>query len=135
MNELRERRWLRYHAMAAPFGIFAATALLVVRSGQWEGWESLGLAADMVDLGAVLYAMIAVLAERGVDMVFWALEQKRKREQEREQRQAEFRKRLMAEGHAVGLAEGRAEAWREFEVWLERIKEEKGIDIDELPPR
>lgn len=89
----------------------------------------------MVDLGAVLYAMIAVLAERGVDMVFWALEQKRKREQEREQRQAEFRKKLMAEGHAVGLAEGRAEAWRKFEVWLERIKEEKGIDIDELPPR
>ena len=64
MNEWQERQWLRRHAIAAPFGIFAATALLVVRSGQWEGWESLGLAADMVDLGAVLYAMVAVLIER-----------------------------------------------------------------------
>ena len=37
MDELRETRWLRRHAIVAPFGIFAATVLLVVWSGQWSG--------------------------------------------------------------------------------------------------
>ena len=124
MNEWHERRWLRRHAIAAPFGIFAATALLVARSGQWSGWESLELAATMVDLGAVLYAMVAVLIERGVDMVFWALERKKQREQENKAKnQAELLDRLLEKGILQSNPE------------LEQLAREMGIPIDELPSR
>ena len=124
MNELQERRWLRRHAVAAPFGIFAATVLLVVRSGQWNGWESLEMAASMVDLGAVLYAMVAVLAERGVDMVFWALERKKQREQENKAKN-------QAEVLAQLLTEGIPQTKEELEEWAKK----KGIPLDEVPPR
>ena len=124
MNEVQERQWLRRHAITAPFGIFAATALLVVRSGQWDGWESLGLAADMVDLGAVLYAMVAVLVERGVNMVFWALEQKRKREKETNDR---IRAGVVAEL----LDHVSPQSKQELEEWAKK----KGIPLDKLPPR
>ena len=124
MNELHERRWLRRHAIAAPFGIFAATALLVVRSGQWNGWESLEMAATLVDLGAVLYAMAAVLVERGVDMVFWALERKKEREKDRNDR---IRAGVVAEL----LAEGIPQTKQDLEQWAR----DKGIPLDKLPPR
>ena len=124
MNELHERRWLRRHAIAAPFGIFAATALLIVRSGQWNGWESLETAATLVDLGAVLYAMAAVLVERGVDMVFWALERKKQREQEnRVNNQAA----LVSELIDTGIIQNN----EELAQWAIR----KGIPLDKLPPR
>ena len=124
MDEGRERQWLRRHAIIAPFGIFTATVLLVVRSGQWDGWESLGLAADMVDLGAVLYAMVAVLAERGVDMVFWALERKKQREQENKAKnQAEFFAEL--------LSNVSPQTKQELEQWAKK----KGISLDKHAPR
>ena len=124
MNEWQERQWLRRHAIAAPFGIFAATALLLVRSGQWDGWESLGLAADMVDLGAVLYAMVAVLAERGADMVFWALERKKQREQENKAKnQAELLARLLEKGILQNNQE------------LEQLAQEMGIPLDKSNSR
>ena len=124
MNEWHERRWLRRHAIAAPFGIFAATALLVARSGQWSGWESLELAATMVDLGAVLYAMVAVLVERGVDMVFWALERKKQREQENKaQIQAELLSELLNRVSPQTKKE------------LEQVARDQGISLDNLPPR
>ena len=131
MDEGRERQWLRRHAILAPFGIFAATVLLVVRSGQWDGWESLGLAAEMVDLGAVLYAMDAVLAERGVDMVFWALERKKQREQERKQRELENKAKNQAELLARLLEKGIIQNNQE----LEQLAQEMGIPFDKLPPR
>ena len=124
MNEWQERQWLRRHAIAAPFGIFAATALLVVRSGQWDSWESLGLAADMVDLSAVLYAMVAVLVERGVDMVFWALERKKQREQENK-----------AKNQAELLAKLLSNASPQTKQELEQLAREMGILLDKLPPR
>ena len=127
MDEGRERQWLRRHAIVAPFGIFAATALLVVRSGQWDGWESLGLVADMVDLGAVLYAMVAVLAERGVDMVFWALERKKQREQERKQRELENKTKIQAEILVQLLAGEYPQSKEELEEWAKK----KGIPLDE----
>ena len=104
-------RWIRLHAMVAPFGVFAVTLLLLARSGQWDGWESLEPAASLVDLAAVVYGMIAVLVERGVNMVFWALEQRKKRIEERK-------------------AEGRAEE----RARILRAAKEKGIDISELLP-
>lgn len=121
MNELREREWLRRHAIAAPFGIFAATVLLIFRSGKWSGWESLEMAAGLVDLGAVLYAMAAVLAERGVDMVFWALERKKQREQENKAKN-------QAEVLAQLLADVSPESRKELEKWAR----EKGIPIDKV---
>ena len=124
MSELQERQWLRRHAIAAPFGIFAATALLIVRSGQWDGWQSLEMAATLVDLGAVLYAMVAVLAERGVDMVFWALERKKQREQEN-------KAKVQAELLAALLSGSSPQTKKEVERWAR----DQGIPIDILPPR
>ena len=78
------------------------------------------MTATMVDLGAVIYAMVAVLVERGGVMVFWALEQRRK-----------WREELRAQGRAEGRAEGQA-VERER---LVRLAQEKGIDIAELLPK
>lgn len=78
----------------------------------------------MVDLGAVLYAMAAVLAERGVDMVFWALERKKQREQENKAKnQAEILAQLLAGEYP--------QSKEELEEWAK----EKGIPLDKLAPR
>lgn len=124
MNGDEERRWLRRHAVIAPFGIFAVTFLLVIWSGQWDGWGSLGLAANLVDLGAVLYGMVAVLVEGGSKMVFWALEERRK--------MIENGKRLgKAELVAEFLAEGIPQTKEELEQWAR----DNEIPLDKLPPR
>ncbi len=116
--------------MFAPFGVFLATALLLYLTGkaQWNNGENLELSASLVDLGAVLYAMVAVLVERGVRMWFWALDERRKWREK-------WRTEARSEGVAEGRAEGRAEAEREFEEWLRRMAQEKGIALDDLPPR
>ena len=124
MNEWRERQWLRRHAVAAPFGVFAATALLVIRSGQWAGWGSLELAANLVELGAVLYGMAAVLVEGGIRMVFWALEE---RKMMIENRKALGRAEVVAEFLAEGIPQTKEE--------LERWARDKGIPLDKLPSR
>ena len=124
MNEWQDGRWLRRHAIFAPFGIFAATVLLVARTGKWTGWESLEVAATLVDLGAVLYAMVAVVFERGVDMVFWALERKKQREQENK---AKVQAELLAELLAYVSPQSREE--------LEEWAREKGIPLDKVSPR
>ena len=99
MGEWLGMRWLRLHAMVAPFGVFAVTLLLLARSGQWGGWESLEPAASLVDLAAVVYGMIAVLVERGVRMVFWALDERRKwREKRRNEAQADLITKMLDEG-------------------------------------
>ena len=86
----RNRRWwLAYHVAIAPYGILAATWILVVRADQshWRIWNHVDAAADMVQLGAVVYAAIAVAAEGGIRMVFWAIEQWR---QDRERHRQEL---------------------------------------------
>ena len=148
-----ERRWLRRHAMAAPFGIFIATIVLGYVSAPelWGTRESLGSWASLVDLGAVVYAAIAVLAERGVRLVFWALDERRKwRERWRAQAQAEGRAQGIAEGRAEGHAEGRdegrdegraealtallevgrAQGNRDLEELIARVAREKGISMN-----
>ncbi len=119
MEERWGARWLGRHAIVAPFGIFAATVMLVNLTGQWNGWVSLNHAASLVDLAVVIYAMAAVLVERGVNMIFWALEQRRKR---REKFQAEAQ------------AEGRAEERQKTEAWLTRVAEREGIPLERLLP-
>ena len=85
------------------------------------------MTATMVDLGAVIYAMVAVLVERGGVMVFWALEQR-----------AEVARGMRAQGRAEGRAEGgpkdrpKDSSRRER---LVRLAQEKGIDIAELLPK
>ena len=129
------------------------TALLTywVELGSWKGTESLKLASSMVDLGAVLYGMIAVLVERGVRMIFWALDERRKwREKWRAEAQAKGRAEGhaegRAEGHAEGRAEGRAEGQTELltealtaaqaegnqeaEALLKRLARERGVGPD-----
>ena len=131
MGERQGIQWIRRHAVLAPFGIFAATALLLyfAEQGQWRGRESWDLAAAMVDMGAVAYAMFAVLVDGGVHLMFYALQKRREWKEQREQEREQLR--------AEALAEGRAEAKKEFEARIEALEEllrEKGIDLDELPP-
>ena len=151
MGDWWERRWVRLHAMAAPVGILAATLLLTYwRQGWYWQWpDGLDRAADLVDIGTVIYAVIAVAVERGVNVIFWALEERKKRrerrlaeaqaererlEAERERRRAEAqaeRERLQAESRA----QGEAEAVQRYESWLAKVAEEKGIPLaDLLPP-
>ena len=119
------------HAIMAPFGVLGATVLLVHLSGRWTGWGSLNHAATLVDLGVVVYATVAVLVERGVNMIFWALEQRRKR---REKMQAEALAEGRAEGLAEGRAEGRAKGKAEERMRILQAAKEKGIDVAVLFP-
>ena len=88
-NSRNRRWWLAYHVAIAPYGILAATWLLAVRADQshWRIWNHTDAAADMVQLGAVVYAAVAVAAEGGIRVVFWAIEQWR---QDRERHQQEL---------------------------------------------
>ena len=124
-DEWWEGRWLRRHAMVAPFGILATTLLLTywLERWQWHGRASWEILAGQVDVGAVIYAMVAVLVERGVRLMFWALDERRK-----------WRARMRAEARAEGLAEGRTEAEQRYERWLAQVAEEKGIPLAELLP-
>lgn len=114
---------MRRHAMVAPFGIFATTLLLTywLERWQWHGRASWEILAGQIDVGAVIYAMAAVLAERGVRLMFWALDERRK-----------WRAKMRAEARA----EGRTEAEQRYERWLAQVAEDKGIPLaDLLPPQ
>ena len=132
--ESREGRWLRRHAVFAPFGIFVMTALMTYFTGTVgantrEFWKS---AADMVDLGTVLYAMAAMSFEKGVDAVFWALEQRRKR---RERYEAEAKAAGQAELIAALVAAGQEQGNQEVVALVESFAKERGISLDEPPRR
>ena len=153
MGDWWERRWVRLHAMAAPPGILATTLLLTYwRQGwQWRWPDGLDRAADLVDIGTVIYAVIAVAVERGINMIFWALEERKKRrERNRAELEAEIQARIEAEIQArfesqaqsqeelraEGQAQGEAEAAQRYESWLAKVSEEKGIPLaDLLPPQ
>ena len=117
LGEIRSARWLRRHALFAPFGVFAATAALVYLTapGQRDIPALVQSAGPLVDLGVVLYGMVAVVIERGIKAMFWALEQRRKWREE-------FR--------ATVAAEVTAENEREFAKRL-RDAHEKGV-VEEL---
>lgn len=116
-----ETRWLRLHVLAAPFGVFAATLLytLYLEQWQWQGRASWALAGEQVDMGAVLYGMAAVAAERSVVFMFWALAQRRK-----------WQERLREEGRQ----EADAAAEKRFEQWLSKVSKERNIPLEELMP-
>lgn len=131
-----QRRWVRYHAMAAPFGILAVTALLayVTESNSPGVSETLKHAASMVDLAVPIYAAIAVLVERGIVMVFWALEQRKKWRDERLAAQAARDAALRAEIRDEVMAEVRDQVTAEVRRELEQWARDKGISPDSLPP-
>ena len=116
-----ETRWLRLHVLAAPFGVFAATLLytLYLEQWHWQGRASWELAGAQVDMGAVLYGMAAVAAERSVVFMFWALAQRRK-----------WQERLREEGRQEGVASNR----KEFEQWLAKVAEEDNLNLERLMP-
>ena len=146
MGEWWQSRWIRRHVMFVPFGIFITTGLLayLTEPGPWEIRTSLKSAASLVDLGTVVYAMAAVLIERGIRMWFWALDQ-------REKWRAKWREEAQAEGRAAGRAEGRSEGQADLlnQMWaaarsagnqdlvaeLERVAQEKGITLGDPLPR
>ncbi len=136
--------------MAAPFGVTIATILLayLAEPHQWASREGLRLAGSLVDLGAVLYGMFIVLVERGIAMIWWALEQRQKWREERLARQEKLGAERAAreeQARAEGRAEGRAEAYIEVleafrgqpdDKWdeiLERLARERGITPDDTP--
>ena len=111
----------------APVGISAATWLLCwSETGEWRCWLELDKAASLVDLAVVLYSLVAVIVERCVIMIWWALEERRKRlEKLRAETLAEGR----AEGRAVGLAEGRTEGRAEGR---NEVRRELAVKLTEL---
>ena len=107
-------RWLRSHALFAPFGICGATALLAylaVRQGDYPSF--LMSAGELVDLGAAMYGMVAVVIEKGLDVMFWALERRRQRIE-----------KIRAEGYAI--------AQKEFSERLQPLANERGVTVEEL---
>ena len=80
--------------------------------------------------------MAAVLTERVIRMWFWALDQ-------REKWRAKWREEAQAEGRAEGQTDllnqmwvtARAEGNQELAAQVERMAQEKGIALGELPYR
>ena len=134
MGEWWQSRWIRRHVMFVPFGIFITTGLLAyfTEPGPWEIRTSLKSAASLVDLGTVVYAMAAVLIERGIRMWFWALDQ-------REKWRAKWREEAQAEGQADLLNQmwtsARSAGNQDMVAELERVAEEKGITLGDPLPR
>ena len=119
---------MRFHATIAPFGIFATTLLLTLylERWQWQGRASWGLAGEMAELGTMLYAMAAVLVEKGVNFMLWAWEKHKER---MAKRRAEARAELLAELQA----EARPEEKPVIAEVAQRVAQAQGITPDEMP--
>lgn len=130
-----KRNWQRTHAVAAPFGTALVTLLLSTRSERWiwTFWQSevsWNLVADNAGVGAMTYGMLAVTAEGGATLIFWALDERDKR---KERRSAE-RKQELTSAEAKGRDEGRAETDAEWREWYHR-QVERGVVLEEPPTR
>lgn len=86
------------------------------------------MASSFVDLATIIYGMIAVTFESGVNLVFWALEQRKNRRAENERQRAQERAEWRAEGRTVGRAEGRREAVQEIREAIRLNKTDDEID-------
>ena len=135
----------------APFGILAVTALLTYLTAPepWSIRQGLNQAAAQVDLAVPIYAALAALAERGIAMIFWALEQRKKwreerlealaardaavREQVRDEVRTEVRDEVRTEVRDEVRTEVRDEVARDMAARLEQWARERGISPDDLP--
>lgn len=122
MQEWWRRDWIPRHILVAPFGVLLTTALLAWWGNHqwWNGGKDLEAASQFVDLAAVLYGVAAVTIERGGNLMFWALEQRRLR-----------RERLRKEIEE----EVRAETEQRVRAHLQRVSQDKGIPLEDLLPR
>ncbi len=122
MNEWWNMRWLRRHAVFAPFGVLIVTWLLTLLAGayQWNERENLLIATTMVDLGIVAYATGIMVGEGVSNLVFYALEQRKRRlERNRRQAQAEILSKLWQE----------AQDNEALKSVVERVSKEAGMVI------
>lgn len=104
--EIQLPRWSRLHANLAPFGIALTTYLLtyfdIIGWRVWEFWkirDHIAALSDMVDLGVLVYIVVALAIDRGISMIFYALEQREKRRKQRELRE----KRMVEEATREGI--------------------------------
>lgn len=107
MMEESDVRWLRRHATITPFGAAVTTWVLSVwvGGGQWLLWHDLEPSKSMAGLGAIAYGIIAVIGEGGIKMVFWALDERRRKLTRREiATLTEARERLNQEQDAAAIA-------------------------------
>ena len=129
MDSWWQRPWVRFHATIAPFGIFATTLLLTLylERWQWHGRASWELSGEMAEVGAMLYAMAAVLVEKGVNLMLWAWEKHK-------ERMAKRRAEIQAELLAAMQSEARADEKPVVAEVAQRVAQAQGIVLDE-PPR
>ena len=120
-----EMRWPRRHLLAAPFGACGVTALLtwLTTGGQGDLAANLKVAADMVDLGAAIYGMVAVTIEGGVRRMFWAWE-----------KHQAVKESLREEGRVEGSKAGRKAERAAMQAHLEKVSKETGIPLTRLLP-
>lgn len=100
-------RWLRRHATLTPFGAALFTWLLsaLVGGGQWLFWHDMEPVKSTAGAGTIAYGMAAVLVEGGIKMVFWALDERRKKLTAREiDTLIDVRERLKKEQNTDGVA-------------------------------
>ena len=142
---------MRLHALTAPLGVAAVTALLAwlgqpTNDNQPATLRFLDSAANKAYLATVTYALMAAIVEGVVRMVFWALsEHKKAVQRHKDAGRAEGRTEGRTEGRAEGRTEGRAEGLaegesigsaktaKEYEAKLAAAKEQaksEGIDLD-----
>jgi hypothetical protein len=101
--EGRFPNWAARHALFAPWGILAATYALTVyaKAVGWNIWSDRGnliTMSDMADLGIVVYACGASLVEVFIGMAFYALEQRKKRQEQRRREAVRMREEAIREG-------------------------------------
>jgi len=130
-----EERWFRLHLAFAPFGTILVTWLLSLGVGAWQ-WgirDNLGLAGQLMPMGAACYAAAIVVIER-TGRMFWAFTQiKKDRERFRREGLELGREEGLELGREEGLELGREEGLelgREDErTRIERELAERGIEL------
>ena len=100
--------WAARHALFAPWGILAATYALTtyVKAVGWNIWSDRGnlvTLSDMVDLGIVVYAVGASLVEVLIGMAFYALEQRKKRQEKMREEAVRMREEAVREGRQEAM--------------------------------
>ena len=114
--------WLRRHALFGPFGIFIAAWLMCWSdTGTWRIWTDWSAMSDRADLAVIIYGMAAVVIERGLIIMFWALER-------RKQMREEFRAQVIAEARTEILSEIRSEVRSEMLAELRSKTHLRGDD-------
>ena len=103
----RNSQWQPRHATITPFGAAIATWVLsaLVGDGPWLFWHNMEPVKSMAGVGTIGYGMVAVLGEGGIKLVFWAIDERRKKLTAREiDTLTTVRERLEREEDVVGLA-------------------------------